>query len=567
MSLVAAAFNPTPRASTSYGPTHDFWYTRDPSGYLLEAGGAGLAIGPDTIMRCGTVLAAVRFRGDSWAMCPPSTFIKTPDGRAEDPTHYSQLVLRNPNKWQTGNRWRHLNGVWMATWGNAYNEIRSGRRSFADELWPMHPRDVRVADQVSDGSLVYRHEPPGQEPRTLIQGRVLHFRDISTDGIVGLEMYRLIRNTVAIALMAEMHASTFLRKGTRVSGLLVPSAPLKKDQRDDLRSSVNEEFGGFTNTGALGVLPHGVDLKQLSQSNRDSQFVELGDRVVGAILRFLGVPGVVVGWMGDKTATYASAKEFFEAGGIKHTILPILTNVEAEEEKALLRPGDGRQIKHNLDALLRASWKDRIEGLVRATGGPIFSVNEARVIEDFDEIDDERYDRPHIPSNMMGGGDPDDESEPPEGPPRLPPAPPEDEEEDEEEMRRRHHLPLIDPAIPPLQPPPMMANVERLAREREQLRALVLDNAGRVLRREVEALAAKAPKLAKSKQRWRAFVLEFYGGHADYVAKTMRIEADGARSYCDQQASAVLAGGLAAVEKWEREVPERLVALALGGGE
>jgi HK97 family phage portal protein len=547
-----------PRASTSYPPTDDFWYTRDPSGYVLEAGGAGLAIGPDTIMRCGTVLAAVRFRGDSWAMCPPSTFIKTAEGREEDPNHYSQLVLRNPNKWQTGNRWRHLNGVWMATWGNAYNEIRSGRRSFADELWPMHPRDVRVADQVSDGSLVYRHEPPGQEPRTLIQGRVLHFRDISTDGIVGLEMYRLIRNTVAIALMAEMHASTFLRKGTRVSGLLVPSAPLKKEQRTELRQSVNEEFGGFSNTGALGVLPHGVDLKQLSQSNRDSQFVELGDRVVGAILRFLGVPGVVVGWMGDKTATYASAKEFFEAGGIKHTILPILTNVEAEEEKALLRPGDGRQIKHNLDALLRASWKDRIAGLVQATGGPIFSVNEARAIEDFDEIDDERYDRPHIPSNMMGGGDPDDEPESPEGPPRTPPSPPEDEEEDDEEMRSAPPAPRAD------------ANVKRLsaelARERERAAALLRDNAERVVRAELAELRKKA-RLASDNRKWRAAVLDLYARHVEFVARLMRVELRVARTYCDGQAAAVLAGGLAVAESWETELHEKLMGLALGGGQ
>ena len=569
MSLLAEALNPTPLAS--HPATSDFWYTKDPSGYMLEAGGAGLAIGPDTIMRCGTVLAAVRFRGDSWAMSPPQTFIKTKDGRQEDPTHYSQLVLRNPNKWQTGNRWRHLNGVWMATWGNAYNEIRAGRRSFADELWPMHPRHVRITDQLADGSLIYRHEPPNLQGSTLTQDRVLHFRDISTDGIRGLEMYRLIRNTVAIALMAEQHASTFLRKGTRVSGLLVPSSPLGPEQRAALRSAVNEEFGGFSNTATLGVLPHGVDLKQLSQSNRESQFVELGDRVVGAILRFLGVPGVVVGWMGDKTATYASAKEFFESGGIKHTVLPILTNVEAEEEKALLRPEDNRQIKHNLDALLRASWTERISGLVKATGGPIFSVNEARAIEDFDAIEDDRYDRPHIPSNMMGGeGDDPGDSPPPT------PAPP-DDEDDGRDTAPPPPIPTRRPPYGPPSPdilpgiPPVMEDVERLsaelARERERAEVLLRDNAVRVLRRETQWLADKAPKLASQKEKWRVAVLAFYGGHVEYAARTMRIGDAHARDYCDRQASAVLVGGLAVVEAWKSEAPDRLVALALGGGE
>ena len=547
MSFLAEALNPTPQAN--YAATSPFWYTTDPSGYMLETtGGSGLAIGPDTIMRCGAVLAAVRFLGNGPAMCPPSTFIKTKDGREEDPTHYSQLVLRNPNKWQTGNRWRHLNGVWMATWGNAYSEIRGGSRSFAEELWPMHPRHVRVADQLADGTLLYRYEPSGKPGRTLRQDRVLHFRSISTDGIVGLEMYRLIRNTVGIALMVEQHASTFLRKGTRISGLLVPTAPLRPDQRQALRASVNEDFGGTGNTGTLGVLPHGVDLKPLSLSNRESQFVEIGDRVVGAILRFLGVPGVVIGWMGDKTATYASAKEFFESGGIKHTILPILTNVEAEEEKALLRPEDNRQIKHNLDVLLRANWKDRIDGLVKATGGPIFSVNEARAIEDFDKLDDERFDQPHIPSNMVGIEE--EGTAPPQGP-SLPP-----DDGGEEEMRSlRSEMEAVSGRLG-----------AALAQEREQVRALVRDNAGRVRRREAETLTAKAPKL-KSKPRWQAFIGEFYDGHVEYVANTMRISDADARSYCDQRSSAVLDGGLAVLETSAEAAADQLVALALGGGE
>lgn len=559
MGLLGAALIPRAESSSPPPAGSDFWYSPDPSGFVLETGAAGLAVGPDTIMRCGTVLAAVRFRGDSWAMCPPSTYIRTDDGRQEDPTHYTQVLLRNPNPWQTGNRWRHLNGVWMATWGNAYSEIRGGRRSWAEELWPLHPRYVRVADQRADGTLVYRYTPGGGEPRTLGQERVLHFRDISTDGIVGLEMYRLIRNTVGVALMAEQHAATFLRKGARVSGLLVPQSPLQKEQRRELRESVNEEFGGSSKAGTIGVLPFGVELKELSKTNRESQFVELDDRTVGAILRFLGVPGVVVGWMGDKTSTYASAKEFFESGGIKHTVLPILSNVEAEEEKTLLRPGDSRQIKHNLDALLRASFKERIDGLTKATGGPFMAVNEARRIEDMNAIEGEQFDRPHIPSNMMGAEG--QEDDPPASPPPPRRRPPDDENEDED-MRV------------PGPTPEMVAQAEELervaaelGRERERLRSLVLENAGRVLRRETETLAARAPKLAGDPEKWRGFVLEFYGGHASYVERTMRMSEAGSRRYCDHQASAVLAGGLAIVESWGQEEREWLAMLALGGDE
>ena len=236
MGLLAEAFNPRPQASSSPPPaTSDFWYQDPQTGFTVESGSAGIALSAETILNCGTVLAAVRFRGDSWAMCPPSTYRKTATGRQEMPDNYSQRVLRNPNRWMTGNRWRHLMGVWMATWGNGYSEIVGGRTSFADELRPLHPSRVRVGDQRADGGLIYLYRPPKEDERRLGQERVLHFRDISTDGIQGVPMYRLIRNAVSIALLAERHAQTFLKKGARLAGLIGPAGKLDEKQRADLR--------------------------------------------------------------------------------------------------------------------------------------------------------------------------------------------------------------------------------------------------------------------------------------------------------------------------------------------
>ena len=533
MGLLVEAFNPTPRASSwneSAPATSDFWY-RDPSGYVVESGGAGIALSHETILHCGTVLAAVRFRGDSWAMCPPSTYRKTPTGRVEEPGHYSQRVLRNPNRWQTGNRWRHIQGVWMALWGNGYSEIRAGSRSFADELWPMHPSYCRVVDQRTDGSLLYRYTPMGEDPRTFGQEKVLHFRDLSTDGISGVDMYWLIRNVVGIALLAEKHKATFLKKGARLAGLLVPTGVLGPEERKTLKDSVNSDLSGPSNTGTFGVMPFGVDLKQIASTNRDSQLSELSDQTVGAILRFLGVPGVVVGYMGDKTATYASAEAFFEKGGLKHCVLPILINVEAEEEKSLLLSDSGHQIKHNMDILERANLKDRTEALVRSIGGPFRTVNEGRRIEDMNELADERYDEVLTPANMSTDPEPEPEPGPPPAPFR-PARPPEDDEED----------------------PSAHADL---------LSQYAHDNAVRVVRREVKAIMARAPKHARDSDGWKASVLRLYGEHAEHVAEVMRIPKDQAMAYCDSQAAALLAGGAKVIETWEAEIPPRLVALAL----
>lgn len=544
MSLVADAFNPRPRANSAAfpvtpngGPLNQFWY-QDASGYLVETGISGIAISAETMLNCGTVLAAVRFRGNSWAICSPSTFKSTSTGRAEQPDHYSQLVLRNPNAWQTGFMWRQLNGVWLPTWGNAYNRIIGGPRSFAQELRPMHPAYVQVVDQRADGSLVYRFAAPGEDAVTLGQEQVLHFRDLSTDGISGIPMYRLIRNIVGIALLIEQHAATFLRKGSRVSGFLTASGPLDKPARKELRDAVNEDFGGTQNTGTIGIIPYGVTLTEISKTNREAQFMELADNVVGAILRFLGVPGFVIGYQGDKANTYASAKETSQEA-LRSCVLPIIENIEEQEEKSLLPVGSGLQIKHNLDTLLRVNTADRYAAHFKACGGPWMTRNEVRRIEDLNEDPNPEMDEILTPSNMA----PELQQE------LLGPQPPQ-----------------VPPKMPTPGPPPPDDAPEPDAKTTQRLMEYAVENAARVVRREIQAFQGRkggglAAKHSKDQGAWETAVDQFYSEHVGFVAAVMRIEEAEARAYCSNQAEALRKGGVAVMESWERSVVPRLAAL------
>lgn len=556
MGLLAQAFNPRLEASSavypissSGGPLNEFWYT-DMSGFMAQSGMAGVGITAETMLNCGTVLAAVRFRGNSWAICSPSTYQKTPKGREERPEHYSQITLRNPNAWQTGFIWRQLNGVWLATWGNAYNELVRGPRSFADQLRPMHPRYVDLVDQRQDGTLVYRYAPPGEEARTLGQEKVLHFRDLTTDGLSGLPMYRLIRNVVGIALLVERHAATGLKKGARLAGFLSPANPLDPKQRKDLKDSVNEDFGGASNTGTIGVMPYGVTLTQLAASNRESQFIELSDNVVGAILRFLGVPGFVIGYQGDKANTYASAKETSQEA-LRSCVLPIIENIEEQEEKSLLTTGGGYQIKHNLDTLLRVNTKDRYDANFKACGGPWMARNEIRRQEDLNPDEDPTMDEILTPVNMapelqqeLGNG--------PTPPPDIPPIPP------------PSNAPADDG-----QPDAKALDAARATAARARALEYATANAERVVRREIQAIQGRqggglAAKHAKDPAGWKVAVAGFYDEHVSFVAATMRINEDAAWVYCHDQGKALLKDGVGVIETWEATVVPRLAAMGVG---
>lgn len=527
-----------PQASvewTTFDPLSPFWY-QDRPGVQTDA---GVFVGPETITRCGTVLAALRFLGDAVGLCTPQVFIDRGDRREPDRDHYLHRTLRKPNAWQVGYRWRHHVMFNLGCYGKSPHRIVAGPDSFADELRPLHPACFKVIEQKRDGSLLYEYRPPnGDAPEKLRQDEVLHFRGISADGMDGLPMHELIRQTVGVALAAERHIGTFLKKGTRLSGVLSTPNALEKDVKERFKASWAEAYSGSDQVGKVPLLESGMTFTPMTMEHSKAQMLELTDNQVGAILRFLGVPGVVVGY-GEKTATYASAKEFFQEGGIKHCLLPWLENLEDEIDNALIARDDPHYVKFNLDVLLRASLKDRYDAYFKATGRPWMTVNEARRDEDMNPDPDPASDKIGVPVNM-GETFAEDEQPEPAAPPTMRPRPKPAPADPEEEARVRR------------------------ASVAEQL---AVNMAARVVRRELAAMSdPRRIKLAAADpKRWAGFVSDWYQAHAVHVSEAMALPAEEARAYADGQRDALLAGGLGVLATWEDTAVPRLADLVLGG--
>lgn len=535
------------RADVTWTDLDERWYTPD-LGFYGGAVDTGVQVTATTIFRCAAVLAAVRFKAEAVAVCTPQTFQRLSGNRRESaPDHYTQQLLRNPNAWQTGFEWTHLMVVWLTTWGNAYNEIRGSGDTFAGELWPMHPQRVSVVEQLNDGSLVYQYQRPGGgKAERLGQDRVHRYRGLSFDGLEGARTYQLIRNIVAIAQAAEKHIATFLKKGSRMSGVLTAEKPLTDPVRVRAEQSWNETYSGPDNTGKVALIPAPLKFTPIAADHQKAQLMELQYHQVEQALMAIGVPGVVVGYQGDKASTYASADAFFEKGGIKHCILPTVTNMEQSDEKALLLRGDPHYIKRNLDVLQRANTKDRFESLVKACGGPFLTRNEVRTIEDWNPDSEPDMDKVLMPVNTQPTGT---EPEPPPAPPGRgprPPAPaPFDDDEEADDLEHE----------------------EEAAAARHRL--FVQDAAARVVGREIAAVRGKkgqkgaAARFAKDAEGWRAWATDYYARHAPLVAGTLHIEEAAARAYCAAQLEALLTSGVSALDTWETEAVPRLAALAL----
>jgi len=540
--ILASAFRSASQVGTD-SPFHDRWYQPDMG---LSAYGAGY-FSPETMFRCSTVLAAVRFLCVSVGLCRAQVIRTDGSSRRPDPNHYAQRLLRSPYyPRHTDFEWLELNVLWHSIWGNSYNRILKGTDGPMGGLKPLEPWRMKAVDADRRGGLIYRYTPKTGQPELLSEEDLLRFPGISIDGVEGAAMYQLMRNVVNIALLAESHTSQFLRKGARIGGVLVPLNPLEDEQRDDLVSSWNAAVGGPEKTGTVAVVPYGVKFESFTQTNRDSQLIELTDNTVGHILRFLNVPGVVVGFA-EKTSTYASAEAFFEKGGIKHCILPLITRFERRIEHSLIFEPNVT-CKFNIDALMRADLEKRYAALFRATGRPWMTGNEARTIEDMNRADDPSMDEVAMPVNLTTQDMAADST----GSTRVP--------------RQASHQArsLVEWAASPMEIPAADAADQAREVQIERGRRLAVLAASRIVRRELAAVKDRVTLAARDRAAFAAWVRDYYSRHVLTVAREMDIADDVAEGYAADQRDDLLSSGLVVLTTWEQTAIPKLASLAFG---
>lgn len=568
--MLLASILPTTRATFTGplgggDPLDDRWYLP-----LAWAGGATFS--PETQMRCGTVLAAVRWRADRLGVCQPSVYqsLGGKDGSRDWPRHPVQRLLRYPNTFQTGMRQRQWTSVCTSTWGNAYSEIIGSPDNWRKQLWPLEPSSCRIVDQNRvTGSLVYEgrrvdlSELGRTQPLKIYrQDQVLHVRGFSTDGVSGQRMYRLIQNIVDVALAAEGHILTHLRNGAHLGGVLSHPETFGEGGEEKLQNSL-EAFRGPGANGKFLILQEGMEFARVTATNQESQTLELNDSWVGAVLRALGVPGVAVGWMGDKTATYASAVEFMKSG-VRDVLLPEATNLEAEEALALFLDSEienGFYVRHNLDALARGDLESRTRSIVMAVGGPYKTPNEGRGIDDLNPINEPWMNTVARASNMTGAqieadGPSDQPSQVPPGkkPGRAEASAPRLADMQAFYARR----------APALDPDDEAAHA--IALERAQF---ATNAAAAVARKEINWArrgtnggGGALSRFAGNPEGLARQAAEFYGRHVAIVAQAMLLDESTAMAYCDRRRTALLEHGAEALN--EDAMITELCALKLG---
>lgn len=374
------------------------WYPSVSSG---QQAASGVRVTADSALTVSAVYGCVKVLAETLASVPLIMYRRRPDGGKERAEHHPLYALLHdaPNGWQTSFEWREQLMEHLLLRGNAYCQIVEGPRGPVDQLIPIHPDRVKV-EQLTGGRLRYRVTPAKGKAETLTQEQVFHLRGLSSDGISGLSVITLARETVGLAIALEEFGARLFSQGARPGGVLETPNKLSKESSERLSASWHAAHSGLSKAHKVAVLEEGLTFKPLSIAPEDAQFLESRRFSIAEIARWFRVPLHLLGEL-ESGASYASV-EMLGQEFVIYTMLAWFRRWEQVISKSLIAAPQTYFAEFLVDGLMRGNMKDRYEAYNTAIQGGWMVRNEARERENFNKLDG--LDAPLEPLNMTPAG-------------------------------------------------------------------------------------------------------------------------------------------------------------------
>lgn len=464
---ISRMFTPRSEGLGSYGPTHDFWYTQS----------SALAGGSDTALQIGTAFACIRVRSNTVGALPWHIFTSGEDGRSEKaPDHPWYKTLHNrPNVWQTPFEYRSMMMCHLDLRGNSYSRIDPpGVWQRWPSLVPLNPDRMKVTQLDGSLRMQYEYRYANGELVTYSQDQILHVRNISFDGLVGVTPLTYARETTGLSVEQSGHARKLFQKGGFFKYFL--KSP-NRFQDDNARSNFRKLWSESTQAGNVPILEGDMDIKTLGMSMVDAQWIESRKFTGVEICQFLGCPPHLV-FIADDT------KSNMEQRGLEFLTIHLNPDLVRIEQAIQPQIGPDYFAQFNRDSIVRADLKTRYEAHTMAVGGPFKTPNEARALEDLPPSDSEGADdlRPPPNKSIPAGNTQGQKYNQPDG----------DETDDEER-----------------------------AKMQSVLQAMVADAAERIVSAEIRGLESRADKASGDRTRWDEWAGGWYAKHCESMVRTL----------------------------------------------
>ena len=376
------------------------WYQRN--GYyrlaqLYGAGSstdAGVIVTVETAMRCGPVAACTR------AICSPIASMPLPAMRKdgvktilEPDSRLHRILNLEPNAFQTPQKWRETTLHWALNYGNGYAKVmRAANMGEPVAMIPIHP-SLLVKKDIVRGVPEYLFRINGKEEK-LGNREVFHLQGHSEDGVNGVGVVELGKESIGRAMAMEAYGGTFFGRGGVRAGLLKRTMPFADQAaqsrfEDEWQKKYRNGKDSFHRNILLVANSKGSDgweWEGIGSQPSEAQLVEQSRAVVADICRFYGVSPTLAQDLTD--AHYNNIEHLWRAH-LNTALTRWMTAFEQEVYRVLLTDAQkqaGWAVRHDASGFLRGDFKSMLEAIAAALEKGLITINEGREMIDFDPI-------------------------------------------------------------------------------------------------------------------------------------------------------------------------------------
>lgn len=355
--------------------------TLESPGDMLEVftGGStytGQKVSPKTALRHPAILDCVVLISSSVGGMPLVVYRRNGDDKNRDSKHSAWRLLHDqPNPEMAADEVWEITLSHLLLWGNAYLAKVRDSLGIVRELWPISPSRVKVMrDDAKRKVFVIDGQP-------YTSTDILHFRGLSSDGLVGYSPIQLARQSVGIAAAQEEFQGKFLGGGGKPSVILRHPQTLSPDAAKRLKASWDA-----IRSGGTAVLEEGIEVEQWTMPLADAQFIDQQAYTDLQIARMFQVPPGKIGAKSGDSLTY-STNEMNGIDLVTYTFGRWMKRIEGGllTDPAIFPRSAGMASSHFAeflsDGLLRTDIKSRYQSYLIGINAGFLTINEVRQME------------------------------------------------------------------------------------------------------------------------------------------------------------------------------------------
>lgn len=392
-------------------------YSTDDIEFLKILGIDGNGVGSNRLSEI-VYFTCLKTLSDKISSLPIKVYKNTKNGIEQTDHHLNYLLKTQPNKYYNASIFWSSIEYCRNHFGNGYAfiDIHTGGKNAGkvksllvlnpDKVNQIWVDDKGIFNSNKDIWYVYTDQQTNKQYK-INSSQMLHFKNWITkdgQGLQGLSVREILNSYIEQQQAGAKFVNGLVKGGMITDKIIVQYTGNLDTKAEKVLKEKLENFS-MENGNKWIPLPLGITAQNLSSKLTDSQFIEITKYNALSIASAFSIKP---NYINDFEKSSYSNSEMQMESLYKDTLLPIIQQYEQELLIKLLtqkEKDEGYYIKFNVDAILRAAFKQRIDTYAVAVNNGILTPNECRQLEDRSPLeggDDLIGNGNYIPLKMAG---------------------------------------------------------------------------------------------------------------------------------------------------------------------